>query len=761
MIPKYAENQTSLSEAPGPENAPASKESMKRPTKITHVPRLKRRVKNPQEDDNWSTIANIALGVGLGVGGVALCYICFSPDSTPIPNPLPIDPNSVPPNPGNSLLDSIVKGVGLVALAMLGYSAVASSKRNPRANERASTNESSSTEGKSRTKGRSRAKVKSSAKGDFDFDWSFTKNWFSWGVKKEKGEAEKIADLMKKEDVKILKRNFLIRKKENSSPNQDPIAIMFGNILQFYRNPKLVTEDSIKKLLEGIEEHVNACYTDDTLAWDLILALRVIKNLIFDAQNFEALDNDFESSDSEATAAIQLSLLGDSQSVIPLANISFPNIHERTVQKSYRTTSKWFEHSKNISRLEGLINKSFLSKEEIHISDSNPETDFTLLKSAYEKRKHSVKSEPDLISKKQNFKLPNLSIKEANLGDFFQILNSADVKSAVNLIDKFDTSTAFPIDLWDFSVLFNKGKILYKDLEGTKILGRDAYKIISNEWTVFNKNLNNCHLNLKEMRKKNEVKSNHSLLCVCNEIVIELEKIQSKIELYKNRNELSSEEFNSLKLGPELTSTLNVELKKIERDHLLVFLGHLVVLTLNGNDNRKNLTKGILKLRDYINNRSSGQKAEMGPGIFGTADFIYNFCLNTLFLLGNDKENFLCQMKNSLGEKEVIVAQARNTGSHYVCDILSDQGVAVLNTSGKSKTLDNGPDPDLENPIKSDNPCVVIPEYFAVSESLYNACEPLDLEKVSVPYQEQNNCYLSAGWLKFCVFLHYFKHSVS
>lgn len=760
MIPKYAENQSSLSEASNFENAPASKESIKRPTKMTHVPRVKRKVKNPQDDENWSSIANIALGVGIGVGGVALCYLNFSADSPPIPNPFPIDPNSGPSNPGNSLLDSIVKGVGLAALAVfaiIGGSAIAGSKGSSTVNRNESTNEHASTKEKFSIKGKSSTKGKSREKSNFDFKWGFTKDWFTW-PKWEKSETEKIAALMKKEDVKILKKNFLIRKKENLSPIQEPISIVFENILQFYRNPQLVTVDSIKELLEGISDHVNVNHTDEALASDLILALRVIKNLISDAQNFEVadddfevLDTDFDSSDGETAAAIQLSLLGDSQSVVHSAvDFSFP-IHKE---------NKWCENSENISRLEDFINKSLPSKKEIDPPYLDPESDFDLLKTAYEKRNHSIKSEHNLISKKQNGKLPNFSIKEMNLDGFFEILNTSDVKSAAHFIDKFDTSTAFPIDLWDFSVVYNEGKILYKDLEGTKILDKDAYSIISNEWIIFKKNLSNCHFNLKEMCKTNQVKRNHSLLCTCNEIIVELEKIQSKIELYKNRNELSSTEFNSLKLKPELTKKLNFELQSIERNHLLVFLGHLAVLTLNSNENREKLTKGILKLRDYINSRSSRQKAEMGPGIFGTADFIYNFCLDTLFLVKNDKQNFFYEKENSLGEKEVIVAQARNTGGHYVCDILSDQGVAVLNTSGTTKTLDNAPDPDLENPIENDNPCVGIPEYFAVSESLYNACEPFELEKVSVPHQDENNCYLSAGWLKFCVFLHYFKQTV-
>jgi hypothetical protein len=280
------------------------------------------------------------------------------------------------------------------------------------------------------------------------------------------------------------------------------------------------------------------------------------------------------------------------------------------------------------------------------------------------------------------------------------------------------------------------------------------------DWAVFNQNLNDCCSNLREIRKIDQVKNNHSLLSVCNEIVVDLERVKSNVVLHKNRTTLSSTDFKSLKFNTKLAKKLNFELKNTERDHLLVFLGHLSVLTLNGNGNREKLTEGLFKLRDYINNRSSGQQREMGPGIFGTADFIYNFCLNTLFLKAKDRDRFLDEMKNDFGKKEVIVAQARNTGGHFVCDILSDQGVAILDTKGVSKKLDNDPDPDLENAIESDNPCVGKPECFAISESLYNACEHLELNKISVAFQEQHSCYLSAGWLKFCVFLHYFKQTV-
>jgi hypothetical protein len=341
--------------------------------------------------------------------------------------------------------------------------------------------------------------------------------------------------------------------------------------------------------------------------------------------------------------------------------------------------------------------------------------------------------------------------------------HATNIESSIKSIEQFDIRSSFPNELWELADNFPSTKIPYSDLQGDYV--NSNYHIAYHEWQRFNQSLEVSLLTLLDLSEEPQVKAHSALSDVCAEMVERLMDIQTLAHFYGGRGVLKPEIFSALKLPNTLKNRLGIELRKIEREHLLEFLGNLAALTLNKSNTRgmqkifervfklfgygnmpdektksQKITRGLEKLRDYINLRSPRQRANMGPGKTGVAEFIYRFCLDTLLA---EEKNFLLQ-KMKGNEKLVDIAAARNIGGyHFVCDLLTDQGIATLDSIGSKKILGSHLFPDDDN--------------LVLSESFYHSCKPLALDHITVPIQKDNNCYLSAGWLKFCVFLHFFE----
>lgn len=355
---------------------------------------------------------------------------------------------------------------------------------------------------------------------------------------------------------------------------------------------------------------------------------------------------------------------------------------------------------------------------------------------------------------------------------FFSTLVTAKLENSVKFIEQYDINSAFPSDLWDFADNFPSAKIPYKELEGSYI--NSNYYIDHDDLTRFKDNVQNSILNLLELAETPQVKAHGPLSGICSQIIDQLIQIQYLSEACEGMDPLPSEMFSSLKLPNRLTTQLGIELRKIERDRLLEFLGHLAALTLNKQDSKtqklidlvykffgytdekgsldpktksQKITMGLEKLRDYINLRSPRQRRDMKAGRTGVAEFIYQFCLKTL--LFEDKEKLLNLMtgQNDACCEQIDVAAARNIGGyHFVFDVLTDKGIATLDSIGTRKTLGSNLASNYDNLI--------------LSKSFYDSCKPLHLDNINVPVQKDNNCYLSAGWLKFCTFLHFFEQVI-
>lgn len=368
-------------------------------------------------------------------------------------------------------------------------------------------------------------------------------------------------------------------------------------------------------------------------------------------------------------------------------------------------------------------------------------------------------------------------LNETNLTPFLNIFHTANLEKAVKWIDDFDIHSDFSHELWSFSDNFPTVKIPYRNLEGEYF--KDTYHITNEEWVNFNDHLQTSLLTLLDLSETPEVKKHDLLSESCSKLINKLLEISYTAEAFAGMNELSAEMFSSLKMENPLLTQLGSELRKIERDRLLEFLGHLAVLTLNRNENTskrkgivevffrilgypsiqcslsesaksRKITQGLEKLRDYINLRSPRQERVMSPGKMGVAEFIYGFCFKTLFPELSDKEKYTKKMTefNDSDDRLIEIAAARNIGGyHFVCDVLTDKGVATFDSMGTQKILGNSLTFQNEN--------------LVVSQSFYQSCKPLEFDHINVPIQKNNNCYLAAGWLKFCALLHFFEQSVS
>lgn len=366
-------------------------------------------------------------------------------------------------------------------------------------------------------------------------------------------------------------------------------------------------------------------------------------------------------------------------------------------------------------------------------------------------------------------------IKEPNFSTFLEGFLCKDIKQSEEFIDDFSIKLSFPEDLWALSEGSATTGLPYRNLAGTCL--NDIYYIEEEEWIEFKENLRLSIKTMTDFLSHSEIEKNKTLHKICGKIFVNLAEISSEAGTLGSPEEASEKAFSSLKLDISLICQLRKELLKTERSRLLEFLGHLANLTLTGEvanespeqsnsissifnsiiscftggGRSQKLTQGLEKLRDFINQRSPRQKKVMDVGQFGVAEYIYGYCLKSFFNIESldEAKKHIAFMTNKIqsGEELIELAAPRNVGYHFVCDILTDKGYATLNSMGTRK--------DLVHDFTAER-CEEAQVFLKVSESFYETCQPLVLENINVPEQKENNCYLAAGWLKFCVFLHFF-----
>jgi hypothetical protein len=317
-------------------------------------------------------------------------------------------------------------------------------------------------------------------------------------------------------------------------------------------------------------------------------------------------------------------------------------------------------------------------------------------------------------------------------------------------IDKFKITSRFSRDLWHVAESSHNGKIPYKDLEGQNCDG--DYYIEKEQWNAFDKNLTNS---IKALSFYEEVKQNQDVYDTFVALIDKLNDIKDrweKIEQVKFKDStfalLSKEEFSSLKMDNKLTTSFQKELRKAESGDLKRFLLSLVDLTLKGNLNSDKVTIGLDKLREYIVHRSPRQEQAMAKGELGVAEFIFHYCMNAFF--PTDEEQ-LKIMKLMASTKDRIVASSHLDieHAHFWCNVLTDKGTYTFDSKKRKKIPVEEKQVFInDNAHKESN--------LILSHSFHQSCQPLSLANISVPIQRNNNCYLSAGWLKFCTFLHFY-----
>lgn len=329
-------------------------------------------------------------------------------------------------------------------------------------------------------------------------------------------------------------------------------------------------------------------------------------------------------------------------------------------------------------------------------------------------------------------------VEQISLNSFFE----SNTEISENIVNNFSVESKFPKFLWDFIENF-------PTLCGEREKPNSDYLDVKVEDIInYAKHLDDILSIFENTLLLNEVINQTELLRVSNEIIDDIKRVIQETKKFKSNDKcrLTELEFTGLKLNINIIHKLEKTLKSIERLDLLEFISSLSDLTRHGeNKNSCKITEGLEKLRDYINFRSLRLNEKMSKGKMGVAENIYNYCFNTLFPTGEDQETIKHLMLVDRGASGTTVASTRVKWSHYTCFMLTDKGITELDSIGSKKSNVNN--------FESDDKA----EELVLSDAFFDRCVPPSYERMSVAVQKDNNCYLSAGWLKFCTFLEYFE----
>jgi hypothetical protein len=388
---------------------------------------------------------------------------------------------------------------------------------------------------------------------------------------------------------------------------------------------------------------------------------------------------------------------------------------------------------------EKLIQKTLLKSEiEESIKTLTMNFESTLINAA--KETHSSPSASEELDSSSN------SENNSNdLGLTGKIRNQGNHEQAIQMVDDFNVKSTFPCDLWDLSENHPTDRIPFRNFNEEE--GKEEYFDLD-KVKEFNNRLDTSIQTMLDLSL--QMKDHDEIKKVCEELTEKLFAIKAnaeKILLDMTSIDYTPEFIASLKMDDRLIMQLKNALKQAEREHLLKFLSNLATLTLEGkNQNCQKITNALEKLRQYITERHPRLRQVMGFNQCGVAQQVYDFCLEAFLSNVQEKETVFGKMtKKSNNDQEVIVASARNLSCHYTLNVRTNAGIVNLDSVGSRKNSGYSFDANDSNLI--------------LSELFYRSCQPIPMENITVPSQANNNCYLSAGWLKFCTFLHFFEQT--
>lgn len=412
---------------------------------------------------------------------------------------------------------------------------------------------------------------------------------------------------------------------------------------------------------------------------------------------------------------------------------------------------------------------------------------------------HNHKSEPDAIlhynqstlpSSPLSLTVPNQNTDIANVKSIKSIRRnnhieptinlheSEELKAATKFVDGFDPKSIFSSGLWEFADNYPTQLILSEsDYFDTKEVRKFLERLKANIQTL---------VDLTELISQHKIWQVEGVCVKLTKKLCEIELSAQKISDDTGNDEVLMqkllENFNAdfletLKMDFQLTTELKMELESYERTTLLKFFDSLSLLTLEGyNKNSKKIAEGLEKLRQYITERRPRLREPMRFGVQYYAQPIYNFCLDSFFSNNKERDEILNGMCDDSDDGVAVACLTHSSGKkctanesssgHWTCIVRTEKDNVTLDNLDRRK-IPNASFPERRDCEQSDKSVaskdaieinVQSEAHLILNKPFFESCKaPLNLEKISIPTWQANNCYLASGWLKFCVFLHYLK----
>lgn len=557
------------------------------------------------------------------------------------------------------------------------------------------------------------------------------------GVAGEKDKEKEIDETAKSQEQKRLQKDDL--KKQSPNPQRlDYVKAMeqgdFSCFIHLVREE--LKDQKNKDVLVEYIKFFCLCYIlidekDHSLLDDLLFALgdSLNKNITLECAEYLSV--------CDPLIELQIKLLNNKNSPLRKKNVFPENFDDLSSDEKAR----FFVINK--SKFSKLFSENLLGR----IYDKKNKEDGTyILKKQSIQRKldeslNKIENQKEKRAKEQaeEKKLKDTKEWEATLTPFMSILKSSTFENSTDFIKKFSIDSKFSSCLWAFAHAFPSKEIPYEDFDPKKEKISDFLKSIEKSIIA----LKECVALYKQF----------PALCEkIEDLVKTLEGIKVSAQSLISEQRFDEKTLSALKVPSFQKDNLRFELIQIEREDFLNFIAHLHVVSSYNKSSSASIAEGLHKLRDYIIKRNPRQH-DMSLGRFGVAGYIFEYCLQRLFLKINMSEIAYITDKMRIKRKEeeslIHLAEVENTGGHFVCHVLTDKGEACLDSMGSRKTLYSS------QYLKERSHSVMV-----VSESFYQSCRPLQFDNIQVPNQQANNCYLAAGWLKFHTFLHFYLQSI-
>jgi hypothetical protein len=370
-------------------------------------------------------------------------------------------------------------------------------------------------------------------------------------------------------------------------------------------------------------------------------------------------------------------------------------------------------------------------------------------------KKEALQREQEVLQRAQQQKdFEERAVREKELKGLMHLLSHPEPEAAKAVVEAFTIESELPKELWAFGNNYPSTEIPFQELQGTYNKDDDVYLVTMNGFLNFSNSLEDSIKHMGQLEKDSRIQANTRMLTAVQQITATLHAIDKQknelvsANIIQGQNfSLSPDQFKSLKFPNALRNPLIMNLRKAEEERILHFMGSLAVLTLNRAKDEDNLVQtGLAKFRDYICWRNP-RLLDMEEGKMGVAGFFFETCCGLLFheQYPEGSEKYFRKLHDG---PLIPIAEHRRSGGdysgHFTCLIQCEEGIYEFASIGSRKTFQDSQKIDRG---------------VSVGEELYKKCKPLSRDKISVPAQNANNCYLCAGWLQFCSFLHFYSQS--